>query len=189
MVASSGRVSVSARDVAMSLNPCGWKSATIAAISSASSCDAASVKNSCGTHLRTNSPTGSEDSRRHRASRCSQASSRSEPRHPAYVSARISVRTRSGLIRQSSCASKPPQERPKTCACSNPTASRNEVSASAQSTIVKPSGGSEEAPAPGASQATTLNSSERSSSCRRQQRESQRKPWRSTSGAPSPAER
>src|SRR5437879_813381 len=70
-----------------------------------------------------------------------------------------------------------------------PTASRNAARQTAQSVIVNGSGGSEDSPAPGASQATTVNRSDSSSNSRRHTRESQRKPWRSTNGGPFPADR
>src|SRR5207249_8167121 len=68
-------------------------------------------------------------------------------------------------------------------------ASRNCARQVAQSVIVKGSGGSVDWPAPGASQATTLNRSERSANSRSQTRESQRNPWRSTNAGPAPADR
>lgn len=70
-----------------------------------------------------------------------------------------------------------------------PTASRNAARQTAQSVIANGSGGSEDSPAPGASQATTVNRSDSSSNSRRHTRESQRKPWRSTNGGPFPADR
>ena len=70
-----------------------------------------------------------------------------------------------------------------------PSASRNAERQNAQSVIVNGSDGSEDPPAPGASQATTLNRSERPSSSCLHTRESQRKPCNKTNGGPLPADR
>src|SRR5687768_14549296 len=56
----------------------------------------------------------------------------------------------------------------------------------AYSGIRNDSGGSDEFPHPGASQATTVNSSESPSSCRPHSRWSTRPPWMRTSGGPTP---
>jgi hypothetical protein len=62
--ASRSVVSVSYKDLAIRRKPKGWKSETTSDISSLSSGEVPSVKNSC-THRGTNLSGGSEDSRKH----------------------------------------------------------------------------------------------------------------------------
>src|SRR3989304_2665290 len=87
------RVSVCARDIAISRNPAGWKSDMMLANSSRTSwvTDLPCIP---GRNLGTSSPAGREGSRKQVVKRSSQPGSGTDPLQPAYVSARISARTR-----------------------------------------------------------------------------------------------